>query len=308
MWHARRLFPAKFAVINSPFSFLGCGYLICYKFPEHWQHYVIPNITEILFNHLFKSRYLVYGFPMRKQMRLVWSDTISLNLNSTVEVIILFKTLIKYPLSFYDEWWVKLVAQARGWVNGCYLHWSLVFLSHTFLWWLSVGGLQCSLNLMALFWVLSLPLSSFQVVATTVMLERKMPRFLWPRSGICGCKYGLGDRWFLRWVTLCISELKTCGAMGTRVTSSAFINVLSILEIANWTQRRSHHFIKWDCISQLGGGGWSWGGVKRMMIADARLCVHWGSNVWKTTYVYPCSDVGQVTQLVLVLFPPGPHF
>ncbi|XP_075809594.1 transient receptor potential cation channel subfamily V member 5 [Microtus pennsylvanicus] len=37
-----------------------------------------------------------------------------------------------------------------------------------------------------------------QVVATTVMLERKMPRFLWPRSGICGCEYGLGERWFLR--------------------------------------------------------------------------------------------------------------
>ncbi|KAM5255893.1 transient receptor potential cation channel subfamily V member 5 [Ctenodactylus gundi] len=37
-----------------------------------------------------------------------------------------------------------------------------------------------------------------QVVATTVLLERKMPRFLWPRSGICGREYGLGDRWFLR--------------------------------------------------------------------------------------------------------------
>ncbi|XP_047550839.1 transient receptor potential cation channel subfamily V member 5 isoform X3 [Lutra lutra] len=37
-----------------------------------------------------------------------------------------------------------------------------------------------------------------KVVATTVMLERKLPRFLWPRSGICGYQYGLGDRWFLR--------------------------------------------------------------------------------------------------------------
>ncbi|XP_064145689.1 transient receptor potential cation channel subfamily V member 6 isoform X2 [Loxodonta africana] len=37
-----------------------------------------------------------------------------------------------------------------------------------------------------------------QVVDTTVMLERKLPRCLWPRSGICGREYGLGDHWYLR--------------------------------------------------------------------------------------------------------------
>ncbi|XP_028665300.1 transient receptor potential cation channel subfamily V member 6-like [Erpetoichthys calabaricus] len=37
-----------------------------------------------------------------------------------------------------------------------------------------------------------------QIVATTIMLERRLPRCMWPRLGIWGQDYGLGNKWFLR--------------------------------------------------------------------------------------------------------------
>ncbi|XP_062886809.1 transient receptor potential cation channel subfamily V member 6-like isoform X1 [Mobula hypostoma] len=38
-----------------------------------------------------------------------------------------------------------------------------------------------------------------QVVATVLLLERRLPTWLFPRLGICGTQYGLGDSWYM-WV------------------------------------------------------------------------------------------------------------
>lgn len=86
---------------------------------------------------------------MKEQMRLLWSDSLFMNLNSNVGVTVLFKTLIKYSLCFSDELRVKQIAwclaQVREWINDCHLHWYLLSLFHSCPWVLCL----CSLNHMA---------------------------------------------------------------------------------------------------------------------------------------------------------------
>lgn len=76
-----------------------------------------------------------------------------------------------------------------------------------------------------------------KVVATTVMLERKLPRCLWPRSGICGREFGLGDRWYLRWVlSVCVSKDPTRRTQCMDVTKEPFQwsrGVFEVLSLQN---------------------------------------------------------------------------
>ncbi|KAG9470323.1 hypothetical protein GDO78_018155 [Eleutherodactylus coqui] len=58
-----------------------------------------------------------------------------------------------------------------------------------------------------------------QVVATTLMLERKMPKALWPRIGISGKEFGLGDSWYLR-----VEERKDLDKPKTKGFVDAFQN------------------------------------------------------------------------------------
>lgn len=44
----------------------------------------------------------------------------------------------------------------------------------------------------------SLTSALVQVVASVLMLERRLPRSLLPRFGKCGLNYGLKDAWYLR--------------------------------------------------------------------------------------------------------------
>ncbi|GCB74940.1 hypothetical protein scyTo_0020295, partial [Scyliorhinus torazame] len=37
-----------------------------------------------------------------------------------------------------------------------------------------------------------------KVVATTILLERRLPKCIWPRIGIHGANFGLGNNWYLR--------------------------------------------------------------------------------------------------------------
>ncbi|XP_043935646.1 transient receptor potential cation channel subfamily V member 5-like [Protopterus annectens] len=91
-----------------------------------------------------------------------------------------------------------------------------------------------------------------QVVATTVLLERKMPKFLWPRTGICGKEYGLGDHWYLR-----IEEKKDLSVNNIRPYVEAISNSQSSIkakEKLSESPSQNSQLSKTFSISQSGNG------------------------------------------------------